>query len=298
MTQFSAIDLSALPAPSIIEQVDYESILAAMLADLVERYPEFDALVESDPAFKILEVAAYRETLVRQRVNEAARAVMLAYAAGTDLDQIGANYNVERLLVDPGDPDAVPPIDPIYEADDDFRRRIQLSPEGHTTAGSAGSYVFHTLSADAQVRDAQATSPLPGDVSVYVLSKAGQGAADTVLIETVEAALNAENVRPLTDRVTVLSASITEYEIEASLTVLPGPDAEVVRIAALDAAQAYADQQHRLGYDITISGLMAALHQSGVHNVNLISPADSIVMGEGEAAYCTSVTVTVSGTDV
>lgn len=40
--------------------------------------------------------------LLRQRVNEAARAVMVAYAVGGDLEQIGANYGVGRL---PGETD-------------------------------------------------------------------------------------------------------------------------------------------------------------------------------------------------
>ncbi|NUV26006.1 hypothetical protein MS6204_04967 [Escherichia coli] len=31
------------------------------------------------------------------RINEAAQAVMVAYAMGGDLDQLAANYNVTRL---------------------------------------------------------------------------------------------------------------------------------------------------------------------------------------------------------
>ena len=49
----------------------------------------FTALVESDPAWTILEVAAYRELLLRQRINDASRAVMLAFATGADLEHLG-----------------------------------------------------------------------------------------------------------------------------------------------------------------------------------------------------------------
>ena len=124
---FTVVDLSQLPAPTVVEQIDYETILAEMLADLVARMPEFTALVESDPAYKILEVAAFRETLIRQRTNEACKAVMLAYAAGSDLDQLGANFNVARLVVDQCDPDAIPPVPPTYESDAEFRALITLS---------------------------------------------------------------------------------------------------------------------------------------------------------------------------
>lgn len=90
------IDLSTLPAPKVVESLSLDAIVQAMISDLVSRDPTFTALVESDPAYKILEVAAYRELLLRQRVNEAVQAVMLAYAAGSDLDQIGANFGVPR----------------------------------------------------------------------------------------------------------------------------------------------------------------------------------------------------------
>ena len=36
----AAIDLSRLPVPNIIEALDFESILAAQLADLIERQAE------------------------------------------------------------------------------------------------------------------------------------------------------------------------------------------------------------------------------------------------------------------
>lgn len=294
---FTAVDLSELDSPDVVERIDYEAILAAMIDDLQARDPEFTALVESDPAYKVLEVAAYRETLLRQRVNEAAQGVMLAYARGADLDQIAANYNVERLLIDSGDPDAIPPVPPTFESDADFRRRVQLSPEGYTVAGAQGAYVFHALGADPNVKDAQAFSPGPGLVTVYVLSREGNGTASVDMIEAVEDTLSADTIRPMTDNLTVQSAAVTEYTVVAELTVYAGPDSEVVRQSAEAAAQAFVAEQHRMGYDITRSGLFAALHRPGVQNVTLTSPAADIVVGTGEAAFCTAVTVTVGGTD-
>jgi phage-related baseplate assembly protein len=270
-----------------------------MLADLQARDPAFTALVESDPAFKILQVAAYRELLLRQRVNDATRAVMLAFASGADLDQIGANFGVARLVLDAGDATAIPPVAPTLEPDADFRARIQLSAEGYTTAGSEGSYVSHALGADGDVKDAQAISPAPGEVTVYVLARSGSGAASPELLASVQAALNAERVRPMTDQVTVLSAALVPYTITAELVIYPGPASEVVRQAALDAATAYAEAQRRIGYDVTLSGLYAALHQPGVQRVNLATPTASIAIGEGQASHCTAITLTVAAlTDV
>lgn len=291
---FTTVNLSRLAAPDIVEQLDFEQILAEMIADLQERSPAFTALVESDPAYKILEVAAYRELLIRQRVNESCKAVMLAYAAGADLDQIGANFNLERLVLDPGNPDAVPPVPPTYESDADFRTRIQLSFEGYTTAGSEGSYVFHGLNADPDVKDIQAVSPEPGEVTVYVLSRTGDGEASAELIDAVEMALNAEDVRPLTDQVTVESATIIPYTIEAELEIAAGPDADVVKDAAQEALEQYVSDTHRIGRTVALSGIYQALHQAGVVRVELTEPSADIEPGEGEAAYCAGITLTVA----
>lgn len=297
---FTNIDLSQLPAPVVVEQLDYEVILAAMLADFQQRMADsgtpFTALVESDPAYKILEAAAYRELLIRQRANESAIAVMLAYATKSDLDQLGANVSVQRLLITPEDNSTLPPTPAVYESDTNFRSRIQLSFEAYTTAGSEGSYVFHGLGADGDVKDIQAISPEPGEVTVYVLSRTGDGTAPDALLDKVDATLNAEKVRPLTDHVTVLSATIETYQVTAELVLYPGPDSSVVAEAAMAALQQYAIDVARIGYDVSISGVYRALHQPGVQRVILTAPAADIILGDGQASFCDGFNLTVADT--
>jgi len=327
---FTEVDLSKLPAPDLVEVLDYEVVLAEMLADLKARDPEFSALVESDPAYKILEVAAFREVLVRQRVNDAGRAVMLAYAEKADLDNLGALFRVERLVIDRGDPDALPPVDPTYEQDDDYRRRIQLSLEGYSTAGPEGAYIFHSLSADGRVLDASADAPRfkaaeldpalqaqipadvicleveysaglaepqPGDVVVSVLSRDGDGSAPADLVAAVDSVLSSEAVRPLTDNVHVRSSGIVSYAVAATLYFYAGPDRSLVMVEADKALRAYIEQQHRMGRDVAISGVLAALHQPGVQRVELASPAANVVVDRQSASYCTNITLTDGGID-
>ncbi|WP_110676985.1 baseplate J/gp47 family protein [Salinicola sp. RZ23] len=294
---FTAVDLSRLPAPDIVEPLDFETIFAALLADLRARAPAFDVSVESDPAYKILQAAAYRELLLRQRINEAAQGVMLAYARGADLDHLGALFGVARQTLDAGDPAAVPPVPATLETDADLRRRIQLSLEGFSTAGPEGAYVFHALSADGQVLDASATSPAPGEVVVTVLARDGDGSAPAALLAHVDATLSAEDVRPLTDHVSVRSAEIVDYRIDATLYFYAGPDREVVMREARAAAAIYAEQQHRLGLDVTLSGLYAALHQPGVQRVELAEPAVSLVIDRTQATHCTEIALHDGGLD-
>lgn len=296
---YTAIDLSQLPPPQVVEVIDYGKILQEILNDFYARMEAtgqpFTALVESDPAYKLAETAAYREMLVRQRANESALAVMLAYAKRSDLDQLGANVNLQRLVLIPADNTTLPPTPAVMESDEAFRARIQLRFESVTTAGSEGSYVFHALSADAGVKDVQPVSPIPGQVLVYVLSREGNGTADEQLLDKVEAALNAETVRPMTDQVMVQSASIIEYTIEAVLTLYPGPDANVILQAATDELRTYTASMHRIGFNVNLSGIYRALHRPGVQNVTLTTPTADIEVDEGQAAYCTGINITIAG---
>jgi phage-related baseplate assembly protein len=96
--------------------------------------------------------------------------------------------------------------------------------------------------------------------------------------------------------VVVQSAGIVNYSITAVLTLYPGVGQETALAAALAAAQTYAADMHRIGRDITRSGLFAALHQPGVQNVSLTAPAADVVIAWNQAAWCTAINVTVGGT--
>jgi phage-related baseplate assembly protein len=291
---FTAIDLSRLPAPNVIEPLSYEELYAEMIARVQLFIPDFDASLESDPAVRILQVAAWFRLLDRQRVNDAGRAVMVAYALGADLDQLGALVGVARFEITPADEEAGTAA--VMESDDDFRRRITLAPEGFSVAGPRGAYIFHALTADADVQDASAVSPEPTEVLVTILSRTGDGTAPAPLLAAVEAALNDEEVRPLGDRVTVQGAAIVDYAITAALTLYAGPDGTLVLTEAESRLDAWIDDQRRLGRDITRAGIIAALYAPGVQNVALTSPAADIVLTSAEAGYCTAIDVTVAGT--
>lgn len=290
---FTAVDLSRLPFPDAVETLDYETILSAMVADLRARDPVFNAMVESDPAFKILEVSAYRELLLRQRMNEQIKAVTLAHATRKDLDNLAANYNVQRFLLAPADDTTTPPTPAVYEDDESLRRRVQLSFEGFSTAGPTGAYIFHGLGADPRVLDIGVYGPpeTPGVVKIAVLSRDGDGSAPADLVQAVDKTLSAENVRPLTDQVQVASAQIVNYKVEATIYIYDGPDQAVVMRAAQGAIEAYTERQHRMGLDITLSGVYGALHREGVHSVELASPASSVVIAWNQSAYCTGITL-------
>lgn len=297
MTTFAPIDLSRLPAPRVVEALDYEVILAERKAELLALYPpaQRPALaarlaLESEPLTKLLQENAYRELIWRQRVNEAALATMLAFAIGTDLEQVAARYNVQRLVITPAQPNAPA----VMEGDDSLRERTQMALEGLSTAGPRNSYIFHARSADGRVADATCISPAPAEVVVTVQSVLADGTASGELLAAVAAYLSDDDRRPVADRLTVQSAQVIEYSVTAVLHLATvGPEAEPIRAAAAARLEALVNQRRRLGLEINRSALDAALHIEGVRRVELPGWAD-IVATEAQAPYCTGFTVSVA----
>ncbi|GLS27366.1 baseplate J/gp47 family protein [Marinibactrum halimedae] len=283
MSAFTQIDLSELPPPNILEALDYDTILAATKTELKAIAPDIDvdALLPSDPITKLLEIMAYREMHLLHRINESAQGVMLAKATGANLDNLAALLNIQRLILEPGEPSAG--IEPVFESDERLRERTQLAFEGFSTAGPVGAYVFHALSASAQVKDVVVYSDFPGEVEVRILSTEEDGKASPELLTKVSDALNDDNVRPITDLVSVNSADIVPYTINATLVLAEGVGAQEVLELARAATKAYIEKSHKLGFDITRAALFSILHQPGVKNVQLHQPTTDILIKRHQA---------------
>ncbi|MFS4552085.1 baseplate J/gp47 family protein [Comamonas resistens] len=303
----SLIDLSTVPAPQVVEPLNFEAVLIDLKAQLLERYPAAATVIglESEPLVKLLEVAAEREVMLRQRINEAARAVMLAKAVGTDLDNLGANVETPRL---PG------------ESDTRYRQRVQLAFSALAAAGPAAAYRAHALAVALNIDDVQVFSEASGQVTVCVLAwqdvPPEQAQADAIaaglalfgpadnaaLVRVIEptggptmaavlAALNAEHVRPLTDCVIVRAPRVVPLQIEAELLLRTGPDPDQILARRKTALRQYLQQAQQQGIDVTRAGIIAALVETGVQDVRLASPVDNVVAGPGEICACTGVNV-------
>lgn len=349
MTGFKVIDLSGLPAPNVIEEIDYETLFKEYLSYFLSKDPGYDAMLESDPSITILQTLAYREMLLRSRINEASKANMLAYARGSDLDNLSAFYGVERL---------------INEDDNRLRIRTQLALEGFSTAGPIGAYIFHSMSATPRVKSVNVESPEPGEVLITILGNEENGIVfdtdnitdlgveflnnEAVLegnnirnlivkdlsgnitytegfdyllnpengvltrlphgniiyntgvlvsydkdgvLSLVRNHLNEDDIRPLTDYITVQSASIIPYSVEAIITVYPGPSFAVVEDNCIKELKKFLDERHSIGKVVALSGIYDALHIDGVKKVELITPTADIETSEIEAAFCENINI-------
>ncbi|WP_440055475.1 baseplate assembly protein [Pseudoalteromonas sp. T1lg65] len=265
----NAIDLTRLAAPNVIEALSYDEIYQDMEQQLKAAEPQYQ-LLPSDPAIKLLELFAYREVMLRQRVNDAAQSVMLAYAQGTDLDHLGELLGIKRKL---------------DESDQRYRTRIPLSLESHSMAGTSGAYQYHAFSASTKVKDVFVESSNPGIVDVYILPEQQVSDVEALRLSVLRY-LNDEDVRPLTDLVRVHLVQPELYRIEATVFFNSGINTERVKADINQALSDFIRKHYLLGKEIPHSGIIDALHQGGVRKVQLLSPTTDLLMTAKTAAVC------------
>ena len=289
------IDFARLPPPAVIEIIDYEALVQIYRDQVVTKMPVLKKAVtlEQSPTNVILESEAYGEMMVRARVNAAARAVMLPFAVGSDLDVLGAFYNVERIVI-PGD--ALLGVPDEIESDASFRRRIQLAPEAFTTAGSAGAYIFHATTAAPTLRDASATKiNNRGGIKVALMNRGSNPLATEDQVLAVTRRLLKPSIKPLTHVVSVAPATVLPVDIKAAITLYPGPDQALVMAEIGTQLDQLRTDINWIGRDLTVSAVNAALKRPGVQNVQILSPSADVVADFDQCVWLRSAEVTPSG---
>ena len=276
-----APELAGLPTPQVLETLRFETVFDALLRDFQVRYPQYSALLASDPVIKLIEVAAYRELLLRARINEAARANLLAFAVGNDLEHLGAFYGVTRLP---------------QEQDEPLRRRIRARIMGFANAGGAAHYRYWALSASPEVADVAVDSPGPGRVRISVLPTGHSDTVPEALLDAVRATVLRDDVRVLTDTVEVVPVSLVPVTVSAQIWLYPDTPMAVFEGLAPRLTRELA-QAAVLGWDLTQSWLIGQLQQPGVHKVELIQPASDIRIHSTQAVRLTDVQLTFAGRD-
>lgn len=217
---------------------------------------------------------------LRQEISDAVSAGILVTAQGDDLDRIGKDFEVGRLEGEP---------------DDAYRERIRLSWGRLNSAGSENAYRYYALTADPDVLDAQAYGPdvhhQPGQIHLYVLSRTGTGEAPQALLDKVAAAVNQQDVRPVTDQVLVRSAANVAYEVVARVRVPKGAAGDKILKAVRAAVETFVSLSHRTGNSVSTQWLDGVLRQTGVTGLERESPGADVICVAGQAPYCSRVSV-------
>ena len=365
--------MKALPEPHFIDR-DPEVIKT----ELIQLYEQATGktLQPAQVERILVEIIAYRETLIRIAIQEAAKQNLVRYAGFPMLDYLGELLGIERLepqfarttlkatltaaqgtnVVIPagtrvetkdgrhvfkteaaltiaagqttGNVAAVAQVegieangylpgevatvlDPVawvasivnttttdggsgLEENDRYRERIMLAPEAFSTAGAKGAYRFHAMAAHPSIVDVAIQRGANGEVLVYPLTELGDPSPE--IISQVEAALSAEDKRPLTDLVNVQAPARIDFAIVANLTLYTTADQSFVLSTAHARLEDFNSKlKAGLGRDIVPSQIVGVIAQvEGVYMVDLVSPVFQEV-AENAYANCTEVTLNVVG---
>lgn len=293
------IDFSNLPAPTVIEAVTYESIYASMTSRFIAGVPDYGGIIdgvllESDPVAKVLEDYAYREFLLRQRINEAAQANMLPFAEKADLDMLAAFYGVYRNVVQEQDLTAYPPKLLIMESDTSLRARVVDKLRGWSTAGSEYHYRYWARKDIGAVQNVSVTSPEGGLVRVAVLSTEGDGVPSEATLKLVRDQLLRNDVKVLTDTVEVVAGRRVDIMVNATMFLYSDTPYRVFEETQTAFPTTFR-QLRLLGRDVTTSWLQSQLMPSGAHSVSLSSPAVDTSIDTDEFPHLAGFTLVFGG---
>lgn len=306
-SRFSVIRPDLLPTMQVLQSISTEDIIARRMQQLLIIWNKYDPPnaaqydvqnLEFDPIKINQELNAFFELLVRDRVNQACRAVTLAFAVGSDLDAIASRYpyGVPRLMYDTSG-NVVSAADiaagatvALTETDAAYRQRIWLSPNILSLSGPGQgtyeSYKFWALSApqfagQSLLRDASCFTkagtgnvyiPIMADVfapvstldpitqTVYTTTFNGNPTPTKPQIEAVYEYITAPDTarKGLTDVVNVLAPKVANTSIRAKVWLFPGVDKSSTMLAAMQAVNQLVAALRWLGADLTMMSLEGA----------------------------------------
>ncbi len=160
------------------------------------------------------------------------------------------------------------------ETDDSLAERIFLAPSGYSVAGPDDAYKYHAKTYNQTIGDVNVTSPNPVEVEIRFVLKDGSLPTKT-MIDGLTQYLQDENIRPLTDKVTVLAPETVAFDMQLTYYINRSDQSKAGMIQA-EVGQAITDyinwQTMTIGRDINPSELMKRIIEAGAKRAEITSP--------------------------
>ena len=268
LLQPSAIDVTRLPEPEVLETLSYEALQQAYIDRFLAEWavakaeaadeldlPDYDVdILDSDPVMIASQAFSFVRMLDRARVNDAAKALLAAYATGTDLDALVARQNLTRL---------------DGENDVQLLRRYLLSFE-RAAAGSRSGLLFRAFTAAPSLHDCevngQAVHGRLGDVDIVIATSA-DGSLDQAVFDAVHAALSDEEAFPEATTLIFNMAETLSYPVRRTVHVPGGIDAALVKVEVEARLTAATSARAFIGASVPADYLTGACYGANVIDV-------------------------------
>ncbi len=289
----TVFDISTLPAPTIVEDLAYERLFQAHMQEFLQAWqdrrsrfpsdnlPSYDvSMLETDPAVIVGQAESFRELMLRARINDAARANLLAFATKSDLDHLAAFYDVVRLPL---------------EGDSRLKLRVILAIQGRSTGGPKERYKSIIMGADIRVASVEpyriGRSPL---IHIAVYSTQAGGVASPDLLESVRLSVENDLVRLCNDEFVIGSAVQHVANLTADVWLLPDADEGVLERAKTALRSAWA-MEKALGRDLVREWWGARLMVAGMHKVVPTAPVGDVIAAPHEAVDIGTIGLNMKG---
>jgi phage-related baseplate assembly protein len=251
------LDLSGLPVPDAVEQLDMEALREEILDDLALEDPRLSQLVPADPGYAIVTMMATREVMWRARANDDVRAGLASTSWGTNLEHHAAMEDVGER--EEG------------ESDEEYRARIFEGARARG-AGVKEAYEKVAITADDRIASVLATSPSSAVVEIDWIPKPDVDPGDYAEIQAaISDLVTSESGRMIGDLASASRSIPSVFDVVATLHLHPDQDPGTASSAATEAVQAYAAAERKSRRPLPL--IASKLAVPGVVKVDLVSPA-------------------------
>lgn len=182
------------------------------------------------------------------------------------------------------------------ESDESLAERVYLAPSSYSVAGPSDAYAFWARTYNAGIGSVKPTTPNPGSVDIYILMADG-ALPETEMVEGLQEFIGSEDIRPMTDLVTVKCPNVASFEISMTYYIRESDKARAVMIqqkVAAAVAEYITWQTSEIGRDITPDELVKRVIAAGAKRVEMTDPIFTVV-SDTEAAQCSAQSVIYGG---
>ena len=205
-----------------------------------------------------LTLTGYAQTVTGEGVADRTGSVGNGLLAGSEMGLAITNSGVNSIIV------ATDASGGNEEEDDEtYRARIREYGLASVSTGPEQQYEAVAKAVSSEILDAKALNMGAGNVGVYLLLASDTGAA--AIMQSVLDALSAEDVRPLTDNVSVYRAADVAYTLNVRYASDNSSATSAAIAAAVSDYQTWQDQV--IGRAFNPDRLMAAIYQAGATRV-------------------------------
>ncbi len=160
------------------------------------------------------------------------------------------------------------------ESDTSLSERIFLSPSSYSVAGPKDAYLYWVKTYSTQIQDVYVERIVPGEVGIWILLTGG-ALPEEAFLKGLEAFLEEEGVRPLTDKVTIKPPTVIHYDIHMTYYISTknrNKEADIQKAVEKAVDNYMAWQKECIGRDINASELIRCVMEAGAKRVEVTEP--------------------------